>query len=196
MDSFAEKDSVDSELYYMLLSTDGLPSSRFMEVVENINQISKLRSEDKLEEMNELIEFTKNIIIKYREERAQQIAYNKMTEINESLRKLINDDELFNKALALSKTPKVRPSPVFGKNNQIYTLPYPELYKGLDLINKAFKKPATNSMMVYEDSKYPIVVKLNKILKQDPDNMLIVSLILLQTEKEKSIKFVPANISV
>lgn len=192
MDPLSEKEPVDSEIYYMLLNTNGLSSSKFMEIKEYIDEIIKLKNEDKIEEMDELVEITKNIIIKYKAE----LTHNKMSDTNNQLRKIINDDELFDKALLLSKTPKVRPSPVSGKNNLIYSLPYPELYKGLDLINKAFKKPATNSMVVYEDSKYPIIIKLNKILKQDPDNMLVVSLILLQTEKEKNIQFIPAKISI
>jgi hypothetical protein len=112
----------------------------------------------------------------------------------DKLRKLINDDELFNNAINMSNKPKVKPSTVYGKNNYIYSLPHIELHKGLDLINKSLKKPSNNSFIFLDNKKNSkIIQELNKLLEDDPENNILVALIILQTEKEKNIKFIPTN---
>jgi hypothetical protein len=111
---------------------------------------------------------------------------------NDKLKSLIADDMLFEKALNMANKPKVKPSNIHGKNNYIYTLPHTELHSGLDLINKALKKPLNNSMIFFEDKNASnIIKKLNKLIEEDPEDTLLVSLLILQTEKEKNISFKP-----
>jgi hypothetical protein len=108
----------------------------------------------------------------------------------ETLKKLVGDDDLLNKAIELSNKPKVRPSNIHGKNNYIYTLPHVELHSGLDLINKSLKKPSNNMMIFFNDkNNSTIIKKLYELLEDDNEDKLLVSLIILQTEKEKKINF-------
>ena len=110
------------------------------------------------------------------------------------LKNIVNDNMLFGKAIEMARLPKVKPSNLQGKNNYIYNLLHTELHYGLDLINKSLKKPASNSMIFFNDKNSTVINKLNKILEDDSEDRLIVCLIMLQTEKEKNINFKPTVI--
>lgn len=116
----------------------------------------------------------------------------------ESLKKIINDDALFSKALDMSKAHKVLPFPIHGKNNNnIYNSSHFELSIGLDLINKALKKPSSNILTFFSKKTFsPTLQKLYKAHEDDVENNLILSLIILQTEKEKGVSFKPTVLSV
>jgi hypothetical protein len=120
-----------------------------------------------------------------------------LTELIEELRKILNDDELIDRAILMSQKSKVMPSSVYGKNNFIYNLPHTELHTGLDLIGRSLKKPNDNSRIFnLRSSDSPIIKKLNGKLERDRENSFIICAIILQKEKEKNIKFIPTYINI